>query len=82
MQEEYLKTNSLPEKYIPKNSLRVIQIEPKTKKEVAVFYSKTDVLKKYQMGMTKLNQVSRDEEVYKGFIWKIVGTDGSSIKHD
>lgn len=73
MQEQYLKTNSLPEKFVSKNALKVIQIEPKTKKEVGVFYSKTEVLKKYQMGMTKLNQVCRDEEIYKGFIWKIVG---------
>jgi prophage antirepressor-like protein len=72
MQDEYLKTNSLPEKFVSKNALKVIQIEPKTKKEVGVFYSKTEVLKKYQMGMTKLNQVCRDEEIYKGFLWKIV----------
>lgn len=71
MQNEYLKTNELPEKYVSANGLRVLQIDPKTNTVVATYLTKTEVLKKFQMSMTTLNNVSKNNEVYNGFKWKI-----------
>jgi hypothetical protein len=72
MQNEYLKTNELPEKYTSANGLCVLQIDPKTNTELAKYSTKTEVLKKFQMSMTTLNNVSKSNEVCKGYKWKIV----------
>jgi hypothetical protein len=71
MQNEYLKSNELPEKYVSANGLRVLQIDPKTDAVVETHLTKTDVIKKFQMSSTTLNNASKKNEVCKGFKWKI-----------
>lgn len=72
MQDEYLSTNSLPERFIKKNSKYVIQIDPITNKEIKQFKSITDVTLQFQMSHLTLNKVSLSNEVHKGYKWKVV----------
>ena len=72
MQDEYLSTNSLPERFIKKNSKYVIQIDPITNKEIKQFKSITDVTLQFQMSHTTLNKVSLSNEIHKGYKWQII----------
>jgi len=72
MQEEYLKSNSLPEKYVKNNGTKIQKIDPTTKNVLATYNSKRDIVKKYQISYNKLNSMvdANSDEVYNGFIWK------------
>jgi len=72
MQDEYLSTNSLPERFIKKNSKYVIQIDPITNKEIKQFKSITDVTLQFQMSHTTLKKVSISNEIHKGYKWQII----------
>ena len=72
MQDEYLSKNSLPERFIKKNSKYVIQIDPITNKEIKQFKSITDVTLQFQMSHTTLNKVSLSNEIHKGYKWKVM----------
>jgi prophage antirepressor-like protein len=71
MQDEYLSKNSLPERFIKKNSRFVIQIDPITNKEIKRFGSITDVTLKFQMSHITLKKVSDNNEIHNGYKWKI-----------
>jgi very-short-patch-repair endonuclease len=71
MQDEYLLKNSLPERFIKKNSRFVIQIDPITNKEIKRFGSITDVTLKFQMSHITLKKVSDTNEIHNGYKWKI-----------
>jgi len=71
MQDEYLSKNSLPERFIKKNSRFVIQIDPITNKEIKRFGSITDVTLKFQMSHITLKKVSDTNEIHNGYKWKI-----------
>jgi hypothetical protein len=73
MKIEYLKNNMLPEKLLSPIGVKIQKIDPITKNIIAVYNTKRDIVKKYQISHAKLNQlISNDalEEVYNGFIWK------------
>jgi prophage antirepressor-like protein len=72
MQEEYLKTNKLPEKYVKNNGTKIQKIDPTTKNVLSTYNSKRDIVKKYQISYNKLNSMidTDSDEVYNGFIWK------------
>lgn len=72
MQDEYLSTNSLPERFIKKNSKYVIQIDPITNKEIKQFKSITDVTLQFQMSHTTLKKVSISNDIHKGYKWQII----------
>jgi len=72
MQDEYLSTNSLPERFIKKNSKYVIQIDPITNKEIKQFKSITEVTLQFQMSHTTLKKVSISNEIHKGYKWQII----------
>jgi hypothetical protein len=74
MKQEYLKTNSLPNKMINSTGIKIQKIDPLSKKVVCVYNSKRDIVKKYQISYLKLNQIVNDNnnEIYQGFIWKLI----------
>ena len=74
MQEEYLKTNKLPEKYVKNNGIKIQKIDPITKTAMSTYNSKRDIVRKYQISYSKLNNLinNNSEEIYCGFIWKNV----------
>jgi hypothetical protein len=72
MQNEYLKTNKLPEPYIKNNGITVLQINPVNNEEIKIFDSITEVLKKHQMSRSSLNKASKENIVHNGFKWKIL----------
>jgi len=72
MKDEFLSNNSLPDRFIKKNSKYVIQIDPITNKEIQQFASITDVTLKFQMSHTTLKKVSITNEIHKGYKWKII----------
>jgi len=73
MQDEYLKTNKLPEKYTSKCSKAVEQICPKTKKVLKTYHSSREVIKEFQMSVMSLKKYNDSGEIHNGYIWKIVG---------
>ena len=72
MQNEYLKTNKLPEPYIKNNGITVVQINPVNNEEIKTYDSITEVLKKHQMSRGSLNKASKENIVHNGFKWKIL----------
>ena len=73
MKNEYLKNNVLPEKLLSPIGVKIQKIDPITKNIIAVYNTKRDIVKKYQISHAKLNQlISNDhtDEIYNGFIWK------------
>ena len=72
MKQEYLKTNSLPNKVISSSGIHIQKIDPLSKKVICVYNSKRDIVKKYQISYLKLNQIVNDnnDEIYQGFIWR------------
>ena len=74
MKTEYLKHNSLPEKMIIQSGIKIQKIDPITKKVLSVYNAKKDIVKKYQISYAKLNLLinNAEDEIYNGFIWKLV----------
>ena len=74
MKTEYLKHNSLPNKFIRQTGIKIQQIDPITKKVLAVYNTKREVVKKCQISYAKLGLLinSNSSEVYNGFIWECV----------
>jgi len=71
MRNEYLKNNTLPEKYVSKVSKKVQQICPKTKQILKTYDSNRDVIKLFKMSVTSLKKYSTSGEIHNGYIWKI-----------
>jgi hypothetical protein len=73
MQQEYLKTNNLPDKLASPSGIHIQKIDPVSRQIVCVYNSKKDIVKKYQMSYSKINQLICDntDEIYQGFIWKL-----------
>jgi prophage antirepressor-like protein len=75
MKTEYLKNNELPEKLLSPIGVKIQKIDPITKNVIAVYNTKRDIVKKYQISHAKLNQLIKNnssDEIYNGFIWKSV----------
>ena len=72
MQQEYLKNNSLPEKYITTASKKVEQICPLTKKVLKTYNSNREIIKNFKMSVSSLKKYSDSGEIHNGYIWKIV----------
>ena len=72
MKNEYLSKNKLPEKFLPKYSKTVQQIDPKTNEILKIYNSNRDVIKNFQMSSTTLKNVSESGEIHNGYIWKII----------
>jgi len=74
MKTEYLKNNSLPNKFVRQTGIKIRQIDPITKKVLAVYNTKREVAKKCQISYAKLGLLisSKSNEVYNGFIWECV----------
>lgn len=74
MKTEYLKHNSLPNKFVRQTGIKIQQIDPITKKVLAVYNTKREVVKKCQISYAKLGLLinSKSNEVYNGFIWECV----------
>ena len=73
MKTEYLKNNVLPEKLLSPIGVKIQKIDPITKNVIAVYNTKRDIVKKYQISHAKLNQLissNHTDEIYNGFIWK------------
>jgi prophage antirepressor-like protein len=73
MKDEYLKTNTLPEKLANASGIKIQRIDPITKNVLSTYNSKRDIVKKYQISYIKLNSLvnNNSDEVYHGFIWKL-----------
>jgi len=74
MKAEYLDNNTLPEKLLSTSGIKIQKIDPITKNVIAVYNTKREIVKKYQISYIKLNSLINNatEEVYNGFIWKSV----------
>ena len=74
MKTEYLKHNSLPNKFVRQTGIKIQQIDPLTKKVLAVYNTKREVAKKCQISYAKLGLLinSKSNEVHNGFIWECV----------
>ena len=75
MKKEYLKNNALPEKLQSPIGVKIQKIDPITKNVIAVYNTKRDIVKKYQISYSKLNLLINntvEDEVYNGFIWKAI----------
>lgn len=71
--EEYLKTNTLPEKHIYPTGKIIQKIDPISYKVLETFRSKRDVVRKFQVSYNKLGSIVNTEELYSGFYWKEIG---------
>lgn len=74
MKNEYLKKYSLPHKKENLKSQKIQRIDPNTNKIISEHSSKREIIKLFQISNSKLNQLikNKNNEVYKGFIWKLV----------
>ena len=72
MKVEYLKHNKLPEKSISKTSISIMQINPFDNSVVNTFYSKTDIIKQFQMSYFTLNKALQENKAVHGYHWKLV----------
>ena len=74
MKNEYLKKYSLPHKKENLKSQKIQRIDPNTNKIISEHSSKREIIRLFQISNSKLNQLikSNNNEVYKGFIWKLV----------
>jgi len=71
MQDEYLKNNILPDKYVSGCSKKVQQICPKTKEILKTYDTNREVIKIFKMSVTSLKKYSDSGEIHNGYIWKI-----------
>jgi hypothetical protein len=69
-QEEYLKTNKLPEKHIYPTGKTIQKIDPITKNVLETFNSRRDVVRKYQVSYNNLSSLVNADKIYNGFLWK------------
>lgn len=78
MQQEYLSTNKLPEKFISNAGTKIQQIDPLTNNVICTYNSKNEITKKHQISHGKLakllNDNSSTNEIYNGFIWRLCPT--------
>ena len=72
MKVEYLKHNKLPEKSTSKTSISIMQINPFDNSVVNTFYSKTDIIKQFQMSYFTLNKALQENKAVHGYHWKLV----------
>jgi prophage antirepressor-like protein len=66
---KYLENNKLPENNRNFNSKKVKQINPITNEVMVIYNSFTELRSKLQIGSTKIKQVIKDDEIYKGYKW-------------
>jgi prophage antirepressor-like protein len=71
-QDEYLKTNKLPEKQRSSSGKGVQQICPKTMNVLKIYPSNRDVVKEFKMSSVKLRESMKTGEIHNGYIWKSV----------
>jgi prophage antirepressor-like protein/DNA-binding transcriptional MerR regulator len=69
-QEEYLKTNKLPEKHIYPTGKIIQKIDPISKNVLETLNSRRDVVRKYQMSYNNLASLVNTDKIYNGFLWK------------
>ena len=69
MKEEYLKHNTLPEKYVASNAIKIKQINPTTKEIVNTFNSKREVILAMKCSNLSLNKALENNSVMNGFLW-------------
>lgn len=69
MKEEYLKHNTLPEKYVASNAIKIKQIDPATKEIVNIFNSKREVILTMKCSNLSLNKSLENNSVLNGFLW-------------
>lgn len=72
MKEEYLSHSILPEKYVPNSGKQVQQVDPKTNRVIQTYRSNREICKLFQMSVTKLKDVVKNNEIHKGFKWVLV----------
>jgi len=73
MKVKYLKNNKLPEKSKPNSKFEIHQIDMfDEKKIINTYYSKTDIIQKFQMSHTTLNKALKENKVVHGHKWKLV----------
>jgi len=71
-QDEYLKTNKLPEKQRSSSGKGVQQICPTTMNVLKIYPSNRDVVKEFKMSSVKLRESMKTGEIHNGYIWKSV----------
>ena len=69
MKEDYLKQNTLPEKYVASNAIKIQQINPTTKEIVNTFNSKREVILECKCSNLSLNKALENNSVMNGFLW-------------
>ena len=69
MKEEFLSHSKLPEKYVPNSGKQVQQVDPKTNRVLQTYKSNREICKLFQMSVTKLKEVIKNNEIHKGFKW-------------
>ena len=72
MKESYLSHSKLPEKYISNCGKQVQQLDPKTNKVLKIYTSNREICKLFQMSVTKLKDVIKNNEIHQGFKWKSI----------
>ena len=72
MKTEFLKHNSLPEKYKTSTGKKVVQIDPITNKELKIYNSQREVVKLFQISSLTLKTVSDNGSICNGYKWKII----------
>lgn len=65
----YLENNKLPEIKRHFNAIKVKQINPITNEIIEIHNSYTDIHKKFQIGLKKIKEAIKNDEIYKGFKW-------------
>ena len=69
LKNKYLETNTLPEINRRHNAISVKQLHPVTNEIIKEFKSCAEVQRNFQMDLSKLKQVIKDDIVYKGYKW-------------
>jgi prophage antirepressor-like protein len=73
MKLKYLKHNKLPEKNKPNSEYHIHQIDMfNDEKIINTYYSKTDIVQKFQMSHNTLNKALKENKVVHGHKWKLI----------
>ncbi len=72
MQDEYLKNNKLPDKYVSSASKKVQQICPISKNVLKTYDSNREVVKLFKMSVASLKKYAQSGELHNGYYWKII----------
>ncbi len=72
MQDEYLKNNKLPEKYVSSGSKQVQQLCPITKNVLKTYNSNREVVKLFKMSVRSLKKYSEAGTMHNGYYWKLI----------